>query len=72
MPENEDARWIRAEIETLRRELADMHREQKELAHTVEQMNHTFRSLALQLGIAAEPYRKKTESDRGRDLPGFG
>jgi hypothetical protein len=31
----------------------------------------TFRSLATHLGIAAEPYGKKSEKGHDRDLPGF-
>jgi hypothetical protein len=50
-----------------------MRAEQRELARTVEQMWRTFRALATQLGIAAEPYRRSREEPAPRqDLPGFG
>jgi hypothetical protein len=62
---------LRSELEALRREVADLHAEQRVLAKTVEQMNDTFRALALHLGIAAEPYRGRAQSTSRKDLPGF-
>ncbi|MGI0052921.1 MAG: hypothetical protein ACRECR_01495 [Thermoplasmata archaeon] len=61
---------MRAEIETLRRELAEMREEQRQLARTVEELAQTFRAVATHLGIAAEPYGRKTEH-RERSPPGF-
>jgi hypothetical protein len=72
MSEGEEFRWTRAEFEALRRELAEMRAEQRELAKAVDQLSQTFRSVAIHLGIASEPYRKRSETERERDLPGFG
>lgn len=68
----DEARALRAEIEALRHELAEMRSDQRELTKVVAEMRDTFRSLAIHLGIAAEPYQKKGASpSTSRDLPGF-
>lgn len=59
------------ELRALRQELAEMRAEQRALAEAVQQLTQTFRSLATQLGIAAEPYKKGAAAARERDLPGF-
>ncbi|HEV2316307.1 MAG TPA: hypothetical protein VGV89_01865 [Thermoplasmata archaeon] len=71
MPESEESRYVRAELETIRRELAAMRDEQRQLAQSLEQLMQTFRNLAIHMGIGAEPYRKREDTDRQRELPGF-
>jgi prefoldin subunit 5 len=66
----EENRFVMAELETLRREIAEMRAEQQEIARSVAELAQTFRTLAVHLGIGAEPYRKAAASNR--DLPGFG
>lgn len=66
-----DAGHLRAELEALRREVADLHAEQRAMAKGIEQLTETFRALALHLGIAAEPYRGRAQSSSRKDLPGF-
>ncbi|HEV2449190.1 MAG TPA: hypothetical protein VGU43_02125 [Thermoplasmata archaeon] len=66
-----DAGHLRVELEALRREVADLHAEQRAMAKGIEQLNETFRALALHLGIAAEPYRSRAQSSSRKDLPGF-
>lgn len=61
-------RWL-AELGALRQELADMRKEQRELARAVAELAQTFKSLAVHLGVAAEPYRKV---GRSSEIPGFG
>jgi uncharacterized coiled-coil DUF342 family protein len=58
-----------AELRMLRQEIQELRTEQKEMAHAVQQLVTTFRSLAAHLGIAGEPYARKGDTDR--DLPGF-
>jgi hypothetical protein len=70
MAEPETERWV-GELAELRREIAELRNEQRELARAVGELTKTFRALALQLGIAAEPYPKSKGSERGRDAPGF-
>jgi hypothetical protein len=65
-------RSLEAELEALRHELSEMRAEQREMAATIEGLYRTFRALATQLGIAAEPYRRSSDAGRERpDLPGF-
>ena len=70
--EGEEGRQIRAQIESLRVELAEMRAELRAVGAAVDQMTRTFRSLATQLGIAAEPYRSRSDSSTDPDLRGFG
>jgi prefoldin subunit 5 len=70
VPESEENRFLMAEIETLRREIAEMRAEQREIGKAVADLSQTFRTLAVHLGIGAEPYRKGATTSR--DLPGFG
>ena len=63
---------LEAEVQALRNELAEMRNEQREMARAIEQLVSTFRSLAVHLGIAAEPYQKAKGAAPGRDIPGFG
>ena len=63
---------LEAELQALRNELAEMRNEQRELARAVEQLTQTFRSLALHLGIASEPYKKPAKASETREIPGFG
>ncbi len=63
-------RW-EAELRALRDEIGELRTEQKELARAVAELVTTFRSLAMHLGVAVEPYRKKGEPSSERDLSGF-
>jgi prefoldin subunit 5 len=67
--DNRTARW-EAELRALREELGALRAEQHQIAQSVKELTQTFRSLALQLGIAAEPYAKG-KKEASRDLPGF-
>ena len=60
-----------AELRMLRQEIRELRAEQKEMAAAINQLVTTFRALATHLGIAAEPYVRKDDSSRRRDLPGF-
>ncbi|HEV2520520.1 MAG TPA: hypothetical protein VGX00_07920 [Thermoplasmata archaeon] len=60
------------EIGTLRQELAELRKEQKELAEAVSELTRTFKGLAIQLGVAADPYQKGSREAKGREIPGFG
>jgi hypothetical protein len=61
-----------AELAALRREIAELRAEQRLLAERVEEVARSFRAIATQIGIAAEPYRKgKSGEAKGRELPGF-
>lgn len=61
-----------AELGALRQELAELRQEQRELARAVAELAQTFKSLAMHLGVAAEPYKKDGKEARGREIPGFG
>ena len=61
-----------AEIGVLRQELAELRKEQQELAAAVSDLARTFKALAIQLGVASDPYRKGAEGSKGREIPGFG
>lgn len=63
---------LEAEVQTLRNEIAELRNEQRQMARSIEQLLTTFRSLAVHLGIAAEPYQKPGTPAAGRDIPGFG
>ena len=60
------------EIGTLRQELAELRKEQRELAQAVSELTRTFKGLAIQLGVAADPYQKGTKGGGNREIPGFG
>ncbi|MCI4361311.1 MAG: hypothetical protein L3J91_06360 [Thermoplasmata archaeon] len=63
---------VEAEVRALRAEVAELRAEQKAMARAIDEMTQTFRSLAVHLGIASEPYKKKAaDASRDRDLPGF-
>jgi hypothetical protein len=63
---------VEAEVRALRQEVAELRAEQKAMARAIDEMTQTFRSLAVHLGIASEPYKKSgSGSGRDRDLPGF-
>ena len=64
----EPARW-ETELHALREELTELRNEQKELARTIAQLVQTFQALATHMGIAAEPYTKRSTTKS--DLPGF-
>ena len=67
-----DDRW-EAELRQLRQELSELRAEQKQLATAIQQLVTTFQSLATHLGIAAEPYGRKSSRNRSDDsLRGFG
>ena len=72
MPAHSTADPVLVEISTLRQELAELRREQQEMRQVLEDLTRTFRAIAVQIGIAAEPYRKSgAEPEKARDLPGF-
>ena len=60
------------EIGVLRQELAELRKEQQELARSVGDLALTFKALAVQLGIASDPYRKGGAEPKGHEIPGFG
>ncbi len=63
---------VEAEVRALRQEVAELRAEQKAMARAIDEMTQTFRSLAVHLGIASEPYKKNSAgTPRDRDLPGF-
>lgn len=64
-------RWD-AEIRALREDLSRMRAEQREMAAAIQELVVTFRTVATHLGIAAEPYVRKSDPSPGRDIPGFG
>ena len=71
-PASDPARW-EAELHALRQELSDLRTEQRAMARSVAELAQTFKQLAAHLGIASEPYAKRTAAaERDRDLPGFG
>lgn len=49
-----------------------MREEQRQMATAIQELVTTFRTLAVHLGIAAEPYVRKGQASSGRDVPGFG
>lgn len=63
---------VEGEVRALRQEVAELRAEQKALLHAVEEMSATFRTLALHLGIASEPYKKGGGAESRREIPGFG
>jgi chromosome segregation ATPase len=65
---------VELELASIRQQLSELRAEQQEMKQSIEELVKTFRSLAMHLGIAAEPYRKGgSDSDRGKgsDIPGF-
>ncbi len=58
------------EVAALRREIAELRAEQRSLSEQVEEMTRTFRAIATQLGIVAEPYRRATKAPEP-DRSGF-
>ena len=60
---------ILAELGQLRQELAELRREQQELAQAVSELTRTFKGLAIQLGVAADPYQKGAERVEGPGDP---
>lgn len=61
------------EVAALRREIAELREEQKLLTEQVQEIARSFRAIATQIGIAAEPYKGRgSRSDPDpHDLPGF-
>ncbi len=75
MPANPSADPVELELASIRQQLSELRAEQHEMKQEIEELVKTFRSLAMHLGIAAEPYRKAGSSgDRGKgsEIPGFG
>lgn len=56
----------------MRQEVAELRAEQRALHEAIEEMSRTFRTIAVHLGIASEPYKRGTEPERKREIPGFG
>ncbi len=67
---SKEDRW-EAELRALREELRELKAEQREMARSIQELVTTFRTIATHLGIAAEPYGRKSTAD-ARELPGFG
>jgi len=67
-----DRSAVEAEVRALRQEVAEMRAELKAAQRAIEEMTQTFRSLAVHLGIASEPYKKQGGgSDSRKEIPGF-
>jgi hypothetical protein len=65
---------VELELASIRQQLTELRAEQQEMKLAIEELVKTFRSLAMHLGIAAEPYRKGSASGeraKGSDIPGF-
>ncbi len=60
-----------AEFRAVREELERLRADQREMAAAIQELVTTFRTLATHMGIAAEPYVRKSGSTRSQDLPGF-
>lgn len=60
---------IEAELRSLREALAELRAEQQEVARAVNQLLQTFRSIAVHLGIASEPYRPAPSEEPERRGP---
>lgn len=66
---------VELELASIRQQLTELRAEQHEMRQAIEELVRTFRSVAMHLGIAAEPYRKagtSTDRSKGSDIPGFG
>jgi hypothetical protein len=63
---------ILTEIGALRQELAELRKDQEQLVQAVSELTRTFKGLAIQLGVAADPYQKGSKDEKGREIPGFG
>lgn len=63
---------VEGEVRALRQEVAELRAEQRALHEAIEEMSRTFRTIAVHLGIASEPYKRGGEPDRKREIPGFG
>lgn len=75
MPANSSDDPVELELASIRQQLTELRAEQQEMKQAIEELVKTFRSLAMHLGIAAEPYRKAGSSgERGKstEIPGFG
>ncbi len=65
---------VELELASIRQQLGELWAEQREMKQAIDELVRTFRSLAMHLGIAAEPYRKADaagERSKGSDIPGF-
>jgi hypothetical protein len=65
---------VELELASIRQQVTELRAEQREMKQSIDELVKTFRSLAMHLGIAAEPYRKDGSSGgrvRGGDIPGF-
>jgi hypothetical protein len=71
MQPKRDTDPMMVEIAALRQEVAALREEQRLLADQVEEVARSFRAIATQIGIAAEPYKRGSSSHSHRDLPGF-
>jgi hypothetical protein len=74
MPGESGGHPVELELASIRQQLTELRAEQQEMKQAIEDLVKTFRALALQLGIAAEPYRKAGapgDRDKGADVPGF-
>jgi hypothetical protein len=70
-PQLPSDRWD-LEMKSLREELQRMRAEQQQMASAIQELVTTFKTLAAHLGIAAEPYVRKSDETHERDIPGFG
>jgi hypothetical protein len=74
MPGNSANDPVELELASIRQQLTELRAEQAEMKQAIEELVRTFRSLAMHLGIAAEPYQKGGSSGgraKGADIPGF-
>ncbi len=65
---------VELELASIRQQLTELRAEQREMKQAIDELVQTFRSLAMHLGIASEPYRKSggaTDRSKGSDIPGF-
>ncbi|HTT15884.1 MAG TPA: hypothetical protein VMH49_00785 [Thermoplasmata archaeon] len=69
-PQGSPDRW-EVEMLAVRQQLEQMREEQRQMAAAIQDLVATFRTIATHLGIASEPYGRKAEGTRSRDVPGF-
>ncbi|MGC2288989.1 MAG: hypothetical protein WA688_03935 [Thermoplasmata archaeon] len=74
MPGSSATDPVELELASIRQQLTELRAEQQEMKQAIEELVKTFRSLAMHLGIAAEPYRKggsPGDREKNPDIPGF-
>jgi len=71
MLDSSDRSVVEGEVRALRQEVAELRAGQAALMKAVEEMTQTFRSIAVHLGIASEPYKKGGAGGSKKEIPGF-